>query len=155
MQMLAFEKGQEVLGPYQVGGPITKQASVRIGERGIGVPRAILLGPICANVEVTEQIREGEIQLAIAQAVVALSISNRRTLLRGGAHLMPRQLRGPFEKATSQLSSAFDPGWSQRSGRNSCGRGKICSEKWTKSALWLTTVCGGSITSGKRAGGRV
>jgi hypothetical protein len=32
MQMLAFEKGQEVFGPDQVGGPITKQASVRIGE---------------------------------------------------------------------------------------------------------------------------
>lgn len=56
---------------------------------------------------------------------------------------MPRQLRGPFEKATSQLSSALDPGWSQRSGRNSWGREKTCSEKWTKRGLWLTTVCGG------------
>ena len=54
---------------------------------------------------------------------------------------MPRQLRGPFEKATSQHSSAFDSGCNQRSGRNSCGREKICSEKWTNRGLWLTTVC--------------
>lgn len=32
MQMLAFEKGQEVLGPFQVGGPITTRALVRFGE---------------------------------------------------------------------------------------------------------------------------
>ena len=34
--MLAFEKGQEVLGPYQVGGPMTVQASVRERSGGTG-----------------------------------------------------------------------------------------------------------------------
>ena len=58
---------------------------------------------------------------------------------------MPRQLRGPFEKATIQLSSAFESGCSQRSGRNSCGREKICSEKWTNRGLWLTTVYRGEV----------
>jgi hypothetical protein len=57
------------------------------------------------------------------------------------AHFMPRQLRGPFEKVTNQLSNARESGWSHRSGRKSYGRTKISSEKLTKRGLWLTTVC--------------
>ena len=57
------------------------------------------------------------------------------------AHLMPRQLRGPFENATSQLSKALDPGCSHLSGRNSCGRSNTSSENDTKRWLWLTTDC--------------
>jgi hypothetical protein len=57
------------------------------------------------------------------------------------AYFMPRQLRGPFEKLTNQLSNAWESGWSHRSGRKSYGRTKISSEKLTKRELWLTTVC--------------
>jgi len=55
---------------------------------------------------------------------------------------MPRQLRGPFEKTTIQLSNALDSGFSHRSGRYSCGRSKTSFENDTKVGLWLTTVCG-------------
>jgi hypothetical protein len=37
-------------------------------------------------------------------------------------YLMPKHMRGPREKATSQLSSSFDS--SQRSGLNAFGSGK-------------------------------
>ena len=38
MQMLAFEKGQEVLGPYQVRGPITAtKVSSYLEREGSGV----------------------------------------------------------------------------------------------------------------------
>lgn len=43
---------------------------------------------------------------------------------------MPKHMRGPREKVTSQSSrSGFS---SQRSGRHSCGLGKISGLKWTK-----------------------
>ena len=54
---------------------------------------------------------------------------------------MPRQARGPFEKATRWFSKALDSGCNHRSGRNSCARENISSENDTKRELWLTMVC--------------
>jgi hypothetical protein len=59
---------------------------------------------------------------------------------------MPRQLRGPFEKLTSQASRGLESGRSQRSGTNSYGLEKISSEKETKMTLWLTTLCRGLLS---------
>ena len=67
-------------------------------------------------------------------------VFHKQTKKSTSAYFMPRQLRGPFEKLINQLSKTLDSGWSHRSGRNSCGRTKISSERVTKSGLWLTTV---------------
>lgn len=70
--------------------------------------------------------------------------SNRRNIYENAsrssihARLIPKHDRGPRENDTSQLSSS---GLSnQRSGRNSCGAGKMDSLKWTNVAPQETMV---------------
>jgi len=146
VQMLSFEERQEMFGPCQVGRPARKFRLVNHYATRRRIRRFVLSlpGRILTNVETTEQVSKGEVKFTIRQAtrqrlIPFISGTNPRKFF--SAYFMPRQLRGPFEKLTSQASRALESGWSHRSGINSYGREKISSENETKTTLWLTTLC--------------
>ena len=145
VQMLSFEERQKMFGPCQVGRPTRKFRLVNHYARQTEKKVCLSLpGRILTNVETTEQVSKGDEKFTIRQATrqrLISFISGTNPRKDFSAYFMPRQLRGPFEKLTSQASRALESGWSHRSGINSYGREKISSENETKTTLWLTTLC--------------
>ena|ERR1700722_11575921 len=81
------------------------------------------------HIKFTDDVCKGETQLCPGETRWTLERYSIITLQRE-AHLMPKHILGPLEKATSQFSS---PGsFSQRSGCHSYGSEKISGLKCTK-----------------------
>lgn len=69
------------------------------------------------KVELAENVSKAKAQFSPRETMTFVSDDIMIFQATWYTHLMPRQPRGPLEKATSQLSSSFDS--SQRSGRKS------------------------------------
>jgi hypothetical protein len=91
-----------------------------------------LPGRIHLNLKFSKDMGKAEVELCPRKAATQYQYHTAMSQKVGDTHLEPRQLRGPFEKATSHLSRSFPFSPSHRSGLNLSGSGKMLGLRCTK-----------------------